>query len=89
MSTFWSGWIIVLTVGNILACIWLVWWTMKKRKDESATGDVTGHTWDGDLQEYNNPLPRWWLWLFYLTVVFSIIYLVLFPGLGTNLARGR
>ena len=82
MTTFWSGWIIVLTVGNILACVWLVWWTMRKRKDESASGDVTGHTWDGDLQEYNNPLPRWWLWLFYLTVVFSIIYLILFPGLG-------
>lgn len=83
MSTFWSGWIIVLTVGNILACIWLVWWTMRKRKDESASGDVTGHTWDGDLQEYNNPLPRWWLWLFYITLVFGVAYLALYPGLGT------
>jgi cytochrome c oxidase cbb3-type subunit 3 len=83
MSTFWSGWIIVLTVGNILACVWLVWWTMRKRKDESASGDVTGHTWDGDLQEYNNPLPRWWLWLFYITLVFGVGYLALYPGLGS------
>ncbi len=45
-------------------------------------GDVTGHKWDG-LQELNNPLPRWWLWLFYFTIVFSLVYLVLFPGLGT------
>ena len=82
MSTFWSGWIIVLTVGNILACLWLIRWTMKKRSGEATSGDVTGHTWDGDLQEYNNPLPRWWLWLFYITLAFGVVYLALFPGLG-------
>jgi cytochrome c oxidase cbb3-type subunit 3 len=82
MSSFWSSWIIVITVANILACFWLIWWTMKKRAGESATGDVTGHTWDGTLQEYNNPLPRWWLWLFYGTLIFAGIYLVLYPGLG-------
>jgi cytochrome c oxidase cbb3-type subunit 3 len=83
MSSFWSGWIIVIAVGNILACFWLIWWTMKKRAGESATGDVTGHTWDGNLQEYNNPLPRWWLWLFYGTLGFAGIYLALYPGLGS------
>jgi len=82
MSGFWSGWIIILSVGNILGCLWLVWWTMRRRADEAAQGDVTGHTWDGDLQEYNNPLPRWWLWLFYITLVFAAIYLALYPGLG-------
>lgn len=82
MSNFWSGWIIVLTIGNILACFWLIRWTMKTRSDEADRGDVTGHTWDGDLQEYNNPLPRWWLWLFYITLIFSIGYLMLYPGLG-------
>jgi cytochrome c oxidase cbb3-type subunit 3 len=39
-------------------------------------------TWDGDLRELNNPLPRWWMWLFYATIVFAIAYLVLFPGFG-------
>ena len=82
MSSFWSGWIIVLTVGNILACFWLIWWTMRKKSGEAASGDVTGHTWDGDLQEYNNPLPRWWLGLFYITLIFAGVYLVLYPGLG-------
>ncbi|MBU0655427.1 MAG: cytochrome-c oxidase, cbb3-type subunit III [Gammaproteobacteria bacterium] len=82
MSGFWSGWIILITLGNILACYWLVRWTTKKRPGEAATGDVTGHKWDG-LQEFNNPLPRWWLWLFYFTLIFSLVYLVLFPGLGT------
>jgi cytochrome c oxidase cbb3-type subunit 3 len=82
MSDFWSIWIIVLTVANILGCLWLIRWTMKKRTGEAAQGDVTGHTWDGDLQEYNNPLPRWWLWLFYVTLVFAAVYLALYPGLG-------
>jgi cytochrome c oxidase cbb3-type subunit 3 len=44
--------------------------------------DTTGHVWDEDLQEWNNPLPNWWRWLFYITVVFSLIYLVFYPGLG-------
>lgn len=81
MSAFWQGWIIVLTVLNILFCLWLIRFTMKKREGEAATGDVTGHTWDGDLQEYNNPLPRWWLWMFYGTIVFGIAYYILYPGL--------
>ncbi len=57
-------------------------WTMKKRDGESAEGDVTGHSWDGDLQEFNNPLPRWWLWMFYITLIFSAAYLYFYPGLG-------
>jgi cytochrome c oxidase cbb3-type subunit 3 len=82
MTSFWSGWIIILTVGNILACFWLIWWTMRRKSGEAATGDVTGHTWDGNLQEYNNPLPRWWLGLFYITLIFAAVYLALYPGLG-------
>ena len=81
MSSFWSGWIILLTVANIVGCLWLLWMTSRTSPGEKAS-DTTGHVWDGDLREYNNPLPRWWLWLFYLTVVFSVIYLVLYPGLG-------
>ncbi|MEI8327108.1 MAG: cytochrome-c oxidase, cbb3-type subunit III, partial [Betaproteobacteria bacterium] len=45
---------------------------------------TTGHVWDGDLREMNNPLPRWWVWLFVITIVFSLVYLVLYPGLGSN-----
>ncbi|MFU8895661.1 MAG: cytochrome-c oxidase, cbb3-type subunit III [Gammaproteobacteria bacterium] len=81
MSSFWSGWIIVLTVANMIGAVWLLWITSRTSPDEKAS-DTTGHVWDGDLQEYNNPLPRWWLWLFYLTVIFSVIYLLLYPGLG-------
>jgi len=82
MSTSWSWYIIILTVLNIVACFWLIRWTSKRRVGEAPQGDTTGHTWDGDLQEYNNPLPRWWLWLFYLTILFAVIYLTIYPGLG-------
>jgi cytochrome c oxidase cbb3-type subunit 3 len=70
---------VVLTIGNIVACLWLIWWTAKRRGNEAET---TGHTWDG-IQELNNPMPRWWLWLFIITIAFSGVYLVLYPGLGT------
>jgi len=85
MSSGWSLFVIVLTIVNIIACVWLLRWTSKpKSADEKIGGGAdTGHTWDGDLREYNNPLPKWWLWLFYLTVVFGLLYLVLYPGLGT------
>ena len=82
MSTGWSIYITVLTVLNILGCLWLLWWTAQKRGDGAPPAETTGHTWDGDLTEYNKPLPKWWLNLFYLTIVFSAVYLVLFPGLG-------
>lgn len=79
MSSFWSWFISVITVVNILACFWLIRWTSKKSPGEQ---DTTGHVWDEDLKEYNNPLPRWWLWLFYLTIFFAIVYLILYPGMG-------
>ncbi|MFW5452462.1 cytochrome-c oxidase, cbb3-type subunit III [Thioalkalivibrio sulfidiphilus] len=82
MTTFWHWWVIVLTVANIVGIFWLIRWTSKRRAGEVAEGQETGHVWDGNLSEYNNPLPRWWLWMFYLTIVFSVIYLALYPGLG-------
>jgi cytochrome c oxidase cbb3-type subunit 3 len=85
MTTGWSLFVIVVTIVNILACVWLLRWTMKPKSatEKIGGGADTGHTWDGDLREYNNPLPKWWLWLFYITVVFGLLYLVLYPGLGT------
>ncbi|MCB1757814.1 MAG: cytochrome-c oxidase, cbb3-type subunit III [Gammaproteobacteria bacterium] len=82
MSNFWSGWIIFLTAANIWGCYWLVRWAIRPRAEEAAEGDVTGHTWDG-LQEFNNPLPKWWLQMYYFTIIFAIAYLLLYPGLGS------
>lgn len=72
--------IAITALANILAGLWLMWWA-NKDSDKIPAKDTT-HVWDGDLTEYNNPLPRWWLWLFILSIVFALGYLVLFPGLG-------
>ncbi len=82
MSSFWSNYIIILTLLNIVGCLWLIKWASKKREGEAKEGAVTGHVWDGDLEELNNPMPRWWLWLFYISIIYSVIYLVFYPGLG-------
>jgi cytochrome c oxidase cbb3-type subunit 3 len=84
MSSGWSIFVVVLTIANILGCFWLLRWTAKPKHagEKIGGGSDTGHTWDGDLREYNNPLPKWWLWLFYITIVFALIYLAVFPGLG-------
>jgi cytochrome c oxidase cbb3-type subunit 3 len=81
MSTFWSIFVIVLVVINVGGCVWLIAWTMNMNTAEQ-DDDSTGHTWDGDLKEYNNPLPKWWLNTFYLSIIFTVIYLALYPGLG-------
>ena len=62
---------------------------MSKEKSQK-TVQTTGHAWDGDLQEFNNPLPTWWLWAFYATVVFAIIYWILYPTLpiGDTYTKG-
>ena len=90
-SGFWNIWVIGLTILSIVGCAVLLVSTGKIKvasKQAPAAGGktevgVTGHVWDGDLQEYNNPLPKWWSNLFWITIVFAVVYLVLYPGLGT------
>lgn len=79
-SGFWDLYIGLLTIISIVACAVFLKSQSVRKLSESET---TGHTWDEDLAEYNNPLPRWWSWLFYITIVFSLGYLVLYPGLGS------
>jgi cytochrome c oxidase cbb3-type subunit 3 len=83
-----SAFIIILTSLNIAGAVWLML-SMRKRSDKEPgpSSETTGHVWDGDLGEYNNPLPRWWLWLFFITVAFAIAYLFLYPGLGSYAGR--
>jgi cytochrome c oxidase cbb3-type subunit 3 len=85
MSPLTSALISIPTLLNIAAALLLLWWTSRRRGDESKPTETTGHVWDGDLTEYNKPLPRWWLVLFVLTVVFGLGYLVVYPGLGNFL----
>ena len=87
-SPLWDLWVIGIVVASIIGCAWLLWSTGRikvKSKAPEANGavSVTGHVWDDDLEEYNNPLPKWWSNLFWITIVFAIVYLALYPGLGS------
>jgi cytochrome c oxidase cbb3-type subunit 3 len=79
----WGSFVSVVTVIGIAACVVLLKAQSAKRASGAKKPELHGHVWDGDLAEYNNPLPRWWMWLFYITVVFGLVYLVLYPGLGS------
>jgi len=79
-SAFWPYYIAVMSLVSVVACAVFLK-SQSIRRVKGAQQETTGHVWDGDLAEWNNPLPRWWSWLFYITVVFGLVYLVLYPGL--------
>ncbi|MGE8307312.1 MAG: cytochrome-c oxidase, cbb3-type subunit III [Pseudomonas kermanshahensis] len=80
MTTFWSTYISVLTIGSLIGLTWLLLSTRKGQSTDT-TDQTMGHSFDG-IEEYDNPLPKWWFWLFVGTLVFSVGYLILYPGLG-------
>lgn len=85
-NEFWSWFIIAITLAGIAGCAILLWSQSTTRVKLDADGkpqETTGHVWDEDLTELNTPMPRWWMWMFYITIVFGIVYLVLYPGLGS------
>lgn len=81
MSNGWSVYVMVLVAINIIGCVWLLWWTSRRRPGDPKPED-TSHVWDEDITEFNKPLPKWWINMFYLTIVFGIGYLIWFPGMG-------
>ena len=81
MTSGWTWFVIILVAINILGCVWLLWWTARRRPGDPKPED-TSHVWDGDITEYNKPLPKWWINLFYLTIIFAVAYLFWFGGLG-------
>jgi cytochrome c oxidase cbb3-type subunit 3 len=84
---FWPFYVAVISLLSILACALLLWLAGTAKVAAPRPGQIndntTGHVWDEDLRELNNPLPRWWMWLFIITVVFALGYLVIYPGLGS------
>ena len=90
VNGFWAWYVAGISLVSVLACGLLLYFAGKATvvAHDATPGDnksdnTTGHVWDGNLTEYNNPLPRWWLWLFILTIVFALVYLIAFPGLGS------
>lgn len=80
MTTFWSWYITILTIATLVALLWLVFAT-RKGEPKGGTDKTMGHSFDG-IEEYDNPLPKWWFMLFIGTIAFTAVYLVLYPGLG-------
>lgn len=79
----WSLYIAIITVVSLIACAVLLKMMSTRKLSPGEKPGTTGHVWDEDLQEWHNPLPRWWMWLFYITIVFAFVYLILYPGLGS------
>jgi len=84
VNGFWGIFIAAIAVAGIVWCLWLLY-SQRRWLAVNTNGPVedTGHCWDGDLTELNNPVPRWWTWMYLLLCVFGVGYLVLYPGLGT------
>lgn len=83
VSGFWNVYVVLISLVSIVGCAVFLWSQGKARTNAAGETNTTGHLWDETLEEYNHPLPRWWSWLFYITVVFSLGYLAVYPGLGT------
>ncbi|OIR00080.1 Cbb3-type cytochrome c oxidase subunit CcoP [mine drainage metagenome] len=82
INNFWPMWITVIALGGIFGCALLLWWT-SKIKVAANSDNTSGHIWDEDIREMNNPLPRWWVWMFIITIIFALFYLAAYPGLGS------
>ena len=81
INNFWSVYVAAITLIGILGCLLLLI-VVAREKVVSSGDNTTGHVWDGDLRELNNPMPKWWMGLFVITVVFGLAYLAAYPGLG-------
>lgn len=79
VNQFWNLYVVVIVLASVLGC-WV--FLILQSKATFTPGEATGHVWDETLQEYNNPMPKWWSWLFVITVIFALVYLALYPGLG-------
>ena len=83
VSDFWHWFIAAVSLVSIVGCGVFLWVQSRARTSAAGSAELHGHVWDDDLTEYNGPMPYWWLWLFYITIVFSLGYLVVYPGLGS------
>lgn len=81
MTSFWSYWVSIITLGSIFGCVWLLYATRKSQTSDTETEEKMGHSFDG-IEEYDNPLPKWWMHMFIGTIIFGLAYFIFYPGLG-------
>src|SRR5210317_751282 len=79
MASFWSYWIIILTTVTIVGITWILF--ANRKREQQSTDKTTGHVYDG-IEELDNPLPAWWFYMFVITIVWGVGYLIIYPGMG-------
>jgi len=83
MPAFWHWFVTAGTIIFVIWCVWLISWSAKQGPQNVADDEVVGHKWDGDLEEWNNPAPKWWLYLYFITIAWAVGYMIAYPGLGS------
>ncbi|MDH3373097.1 MAG: cytochrome-c oxidase, cbb3-type subunit III [Gammaproteobacteria bacterium] len=82
MAAFWAWFVAVGTIAFVIWCVWLISWASKQGPQNKQDEDLVGHKWDGDLEEWNNPAPKWWLYLYFITIAWAVGYMIVYPGIG-------
>jgi cytochrome c oxidase cbb3-type subunit 3 len=82
MTAFMSWFVAAGTIVFIIWCVWLIGWSAKQGPQNKGDEELVGHKWDGDLEEWNNPAPKWWLYLYFITIAWAVGYLIVYPGIG-------
>jgi cytochrome c oxidase cbb3-type subunit 3 len=83
MPAFWHWFVAAGTMLFVAWCVWLIRWASRQGPQNVADDQVVGHVWDGDLEEWNHPAPRWWLYLYFITIAWAVGYMIAYPGLGS------
>jgi cytochrome c oxidase cbb3-type subunit III len=83
MPAIWAWFVAAGTIAFVIWCVWLITWSAKQGPQDKQDEDLVGHRWDGDLEEWNNPAPRWWLYLYFITIIWAVGYMIAYPGIGT------
>jgi cytochrome c oxidase cbb3-type subunit 3 len=82
MPAFWAWFVAAGTIAFVIWCLYLIVWAGKQGPQNKEDEDLVGHVWDGDLEEWNNPAPKWWLYLYFITIAWAVGYMVVYPGIG-------
>lgn len=82
MPAFWHWFVAIGTIVFVIWCVWIISWSAKQGPQNASDEDLVGHRWDGDLEEWNNPAPRWWLYLYFITIAWGVGYMIAYPGIG-------
>jgi len=82
MPAFWHWFVAAGTILFVIWCVWLISWSAKQGPQNVSDDEIVGHKWDGDIEEWNNPAPKWWLYCYFITIAWAVGYMVAF-GLGS------